>query len=94
MKNDSLGVLELAGQFLPEHPAWYKIRCSKTCLRSLESIKSSISLHFTDSLHLHDGETDGAETDGGFQGGHCLGVGQSVQAGLVHLQQEVPLLKY
>ena len=36
VENDSLGVLQLAGKFLPKHPAGNKIRGSKTCLWSLK----------------------------------------------------------
>ena len=43
--------------------------------------------------HLHDGEGDAAEADGRLEGGHGLGVGQPVQTGLIHPQQQVSLLK-
>ena len=36
VENDCLRILQLSGQFLPEHPTRYKIRCSKTSFWSLE----------------------------------------------------------
>ena len=45
------------------------------------------------AVYLHDGEADGAEVDGGLEGGHCLGVSQTVQTVLIHLEQQVTLLQ-
>ena len=88
VENDCLRILQLAGKFLPEHPTWYKIRSSKTSFWTLKWIKFNISFLFTSghSAHLHDGQIDSAEADGGFQCGHSLGVSQTVKTGIVHLQ--------
>ena len=45
------------------------------------------------AVYLHDGEADGAEVDGGLESGHCLGVSQTVQTVLIHLEQQVTLLQ-
>ena len=43
--------------------------------------------------HLHDGEANAVEADGRLERGHSLWVGQPVQAGFIHLQQQVSFLK-
>ena len=52
-----------------------------------------ISTMMNNDTDLHDDQGDAAEADGGLEGGHGLGVGQTVQTGLIHPQQQVSLLK-
>ena len=67
------------------------------CLNRFLIVKALVGIVVVDSsiqdAHLHDGEGDAAEADGRLEGGHGLGVGQPVQARLVHLQQQVALLQ-
>ena len=56
-------------------------------------MRHSVVASSIQDAHLHDGEGDAAEADGRLEGGHGLGVGQPVQARLVHLQQQVALLQ-
>lgn len=75
VKDDSFGILQLSGKFLPKHPTRNKIGRPKTGL-----------------WPLHDDQGHAAEADGGLEGGHGLGVGQTIQTGIVHPQQQVSLL--
>ena len=67
------------------------------CLNRFLIVKALVGIVVVASsiqdAHLHDGEGDAAEADGRLEGGHGLGVGQPVQARLVHLQQQVALLQ-
>lgn len=107
VKDDSFGILQLSRKFLPKHPTRNKIGRPKAGLWPLtnSSIKvltavpiQKFLLGDTNPLRdvdtdLHDDQGDAAEADGGLEGGHGLGVGQAVQTGLIHAQQQVPLLK-
>ena len=100
MEDDSFGILQLSGKFLPKHPTRNKIGRPKAGLWPLtnSSIKVLTAVPFqkfvlVDDTDLHDDQGDAVEADGGLEGGHGLGVGQAVQTGLIHAQQQVPLLK-
>ena len=44
-------------------------------------------------VYLHDDECHIAEVDGCLESGHSLGVSQTIQTGIIHLQQQVSFLQ-